>query len=116
MGNMAVPVVHSTRQKMEMRGVCVRLFRFFVAIRSVCRWRPGSSGALKSVSLWLSGREGLYGSGLDGFECGVGFIHERREIFVCVTFCPQQNNCHLELGDVLLVRDAFVRSHEDLEL
>ena len=54
--------------------------------------------------------------GLGRFECGVGFIHQRCEIFVGVALSPQQDDCQLQPGDILLVWDAFVRGYEDLEL
>lgn len=56
------------------------------------------------------------GARLGRFECGVGFIHQWCEILVRVALRTQQDNGQVMPVNILLVRDAFVRGYEDLEL
>jgi hypothetical protein len=43
-------------------------------------------------------------------------VHEGCEILVAVTPRSEKNDGQVEAGEVLLVRDPFVRRHEDIEL
>lgn len=45
-----------------------------------------------------------------------GSSHEGREIREAVAFRLQQHDRQVEAGEVLLVRDALIRSYESIEL
>ena len=67
---------------------------------------PRTSSALSSLPASLVQR----------FSVQFRFFHQRREIFVRVALRPQQDDRQVEPGDILLVRDAFVRGYESVEL
>lgn len=56
------------------------------------------------------------GSGLNGFECGDSLVHQRREVFVVIALCPQQDDRQVKLNEVLLMWYSFVRGEEGVEL
>ena len=61
MGNMADLVTLGTRQKIEMRGICVRLFRYF-CINKVCLQMPAgveNSGIRAYLGLHEAGAQRL---------------------------------------------------------
>ncbi len=55
------------------------------------------------------------GTGFDGPERGVHFVHQQREVIASVALRAQQQDREVEAPDVLLVRDALVRAYEHVE-
>ena len=55
------------------------------------------------------------GARLDRCDRGVDLVHEWREVLAGVALCSQQHDCEVEVGEVLLIRYAFVCAQQHVE-